>query len=206
MWKIDQEALARIRAAFDESFARGEELGAEVSIWQDGHEVLRLHRGWRDSGETIPWDDETLVLVWSSTKGPAAACVLHALQEKKIGLETPVAAIWPEFAASGKARINLTQLLAHRAGLALLDHEALSVFDLEGVADALAAEPPHWVPDTAHGYAPRTSGLLEKNIPRSVGFGVLDRSSRRGAWTHGADACGEIARLEASGDVRTRAG
>ena len=173
MWKIDQEALARVRAAFEENFTRGEELGAEVSIWQEGHEVLRLHRGWRDSGETIPWGDETLVLVWSSTKGPAAACVLHALQEKKIGLETPVASIWPEFAAAGKGHINLAQLLAHRAGLAVLDHEALSVFDLEGVAEALAAESSHWVPDTAHAYAPRTSGFwLDALVRRLAGMSL----------------------------------
>lgn len=173
MWKIDQDARARVHAAFDENFARGEELGAEVSIWQDGREVLRLQRGWRDSGETVPWNDETLVLVWSATKGPAAACVLHALQEKKVPLDAPVSSIWPEFAAAGKEPITLGELLAHRAGLAVLDHEALSVFDLEGVAAALAAEPAHWAPGSAHGYAPRTSGFwLDALVRRLAGMSL----------------------------------
>ncbi len=173
MWKIDPNTLARVRAAFDENFARGEELGAEMSVWQDGVEVLRLRRGWRESSETVPWDDETLVLVWSATKGPAAACVLHALQEKNIPLSAAVASLWPEFAAAGKERITLAELLAHRAGLAVLDHEALSVFDLEGVAAALAAEPSHWAPGSAHGYAPRTSGFwLDALVRRLAGMSL----------------------------------
>lgn len=173
MWRIDPDALARVRAAFDENFVRGDELGAEVSIWQDGVEVLRLYRGWRESGGTVPWEDDTLVLVWSATKGPAAACVLHALQEKNIPLSATVASLWPEFAAAGKERITLAELLAHRAGLAVLDHEALSVFDLEGVAAALAAEPSHWAPGSAHGYAPRTSGFwLDALVRRLAGMSL----------------------------------
>lgn len=159
MQQINQRALARVRAAFAENFSRGEELGAEVSIWQDGAEVLRLHDGWRDPARTIPWDAETLVLVWSATKGPAAACVVHALQSAKVGLDAPVSSVWPEFAAAGKSRITIAELLAHRAGMAVLEREGLQVTDLEGVAAALAAQRPNWLPGTAHGYAPRTSGF-----------------------------------------------
>ena len=148
-----------MRAAFADNFARGDDLGAEVCVWHDGEEVLRLHAGWRDSAQTQPWDERTLVLVWSATKGPSAACALHALQEREITLDRPVADVWPEFAAAGKERIALWELLSHRAGMAVLGREGLDVFDLEGVEDALAAQPPNWPPGSAHGYAPRTSGF-----------------------------------------------
>lgn len=159
MWTIDVAAVERVRAAFAENFTRGEESGAEVCVWQDGREALRMFDGWRDSSQTEPWDAETLVLVWSSTKGPGAACVLHALQEKGLTLDAPLAEVWPEFAAAGKDQITLAQLLSHRAGLAVLEREGLHVSDLEGVAAALAAQAPNWPPGSAHGYAPRTSGF-----------------------------------------------
>ncbi len=168
MRRIDEETLECVRAAFAENFARGEEQGAEVCVWQDGEEILRLHGGWRDAAQTVPWDGETLVLVWSATKGPAAACVLHALQAAGVGPDATVASVWPEFGAAGKGGITISDLLAHRAGMAVLDREGLDVFDLEGVAAALASQPPNWAPGTAHGYAPRTSGFWMDALVRRL--------------------------------------
>ena len=175
MRRLDEAAVSRVRAAFEENFARGEEIGAEVCVWQDGREVLRYGGGWRDAGQTIPWSADTLVFCWSATKGPAAACALHALQEADISLDTPVASIWPEFAAAGKERITFAGLLAHRAGLAALEKAGLDVFDLAGVAAALAAQAPNWEPETAHGYAPRTFGyLLDAIVRRAAGMPLGD--------------------------------
>lgn len=168
MRRINEAAVDRVRAAFAENFALGEECGAEVCVWQDGREVLRLFDGWRDSSQSEPWDTDTLVIVWSSTKGPGAACVLHALQEKGLTLDAPVAEVWPEFAAAGKEQITLAQLLSHRAGLAVLEREGLHIADLEGVATALAAQAPIWLPDSAHGYAPRTSGFWLDTLVRRL--------------------------------------
>jgi len=88
------------------------------------------------------------------------------LQEADIDLATPVAAVWPEFCTEGKDRITFSELLAHRAGLAVLETTGLDVFDLEGVASALAAQKPNWEPGTAHGYAPRTFGYLLDAVVR----------------------------------------
>lgn len=168
MFAVDEAAKARVEAAFAENFARGEELGAEVCVWQDGREVLRISGGQREPGGSAPWDDDTLVLVWSATKGPAAACVLHALQSHSIPLDAPVASVWPEFASSGKAGVTLAELLSHRAGLAVLERSGLHITDLKGVADALAAQAPNWPPGTAHAYAPRTSGFWLDALVRRV--------------------------------------
>ena len=171
MMRADEAAVARLRAAFEGNFARGEEIGAEVCVWQDGHEVLRFGGGWRDAAETQPWTEDTLVFCWSATKGPAAACALHALQDAGITLEEPVAKLWPEFGAAGKSSVTFADLLGHRAGLAALDAQGLDIFDLEGVASALAAQKPNWTPGTAHGYAPRTFGyLLDAVVRRAAGI------------------------------------
>jgi len=171
MRQLDEAAVTRVQAAFEDNFARGEEIGAEVCVWQDGREVLRFGGGWRDAAKTQPWTEDTLVFVWSATKGPAAACALHALQEAGVSLDAPVVSLWPEFGAAGKERITFAELLAHRAGLAVLEQTGLDVFDLEGVAAALAAQAPNWDPGTAHGYAPRTFGyLLDAIVRRTAGM------------------------------------
>jgi len=170
MIRVGAAALTRVRAAFEDNFARGGEIGAEVCVWQDGREVLRFGGGWRDAAGTQPWTADTLVFCWSATKGPAVACALHALQEAGVSLDTPVAAVWPEFGAAGKENITLSGLLAHRAGLAALEPTGLDLFDLPGVAAALAAQAPQWEPGTAHGYAPRTFGyLLDALVRRTAG-------------------------------------
>ncbi len=164
--RVDGAAAARVRAAFEDNFARGEEIGAEVCVWQDGHEILRYGGGWRDAAQREPWSEDTLVFCWSATKGPAAACALHALQEADIALDAPVTRLWPEFGAAGKSAVTFSDLLAHRAGLAALDRQGIDIFDIEGVASALAAQEPNWSPGTAHGYAPRTFGYLLDTIVR----------------------------------------
>jgi CubicO group peptidase (beta-lactamase class C family) len=175
MMQLDEAAVMRVQAAFGDNFARGEEIGAEVCVWQNGREVLRFGGGWRDAAQTDPWTAETLVFCWSATKGPAAACALHALQEADIPLDAPVSSLWPEFGAAGKERITFSELLAHRAGLAVLDRADLDVFDLEGVASALAAQEPNWPPGTAHGYGPRTFGyLLDAIVRRAAGLPLGD--------------------------------
>jgi CubicO group peptidase (beta-lactamase class C family) len=93
------------------------------------------------------------------------------LQEADISLDAPVTQLWPEFGAAGKSSVTFGDLLSHRAGLAALDRQGLDLFDLEGVASALAAQEPNWVPGTAHGYAPRTFGyLLDAIVRRAAGM------------------------------------
>ena len=159
--------VERLSAAFEENFASRGELGASVCVWQDGREVISFAGGWRDRHESQPWTEDTPVLVWSATKGPAAACVLHAMEACGLNLMTRVADVWPEFAAAGKEEITFAQALSHSAGLPVLDVEA-SIFDHGAVAEAIAAQAPHWTPGTGHGYAPRLFGYFLDEVVRRL--------------------------------------
>nr|MBA3651509.1 serine hydrolase [Chthoniobacterales bacterium] len=75
------ELAARITPLFEENFAHYGELGAALSIWQNGRSLLDLHGGFRDARREQPWTSDTIVLFWSATKGLGSACLLHVLQE-----------------------------------------------------------------------------------------------------------------------------
>ena len=112
--------LERLAELFSENFLWHGELGASLSVWRNGSEILSLADGFCDRQKTRPWLESTLVLVWSAVKGPAAASVLHCLQEHRLSPATRVAEVWPEFAEAGKESITIGQLLSHQAGLAAL--------------------------------------------------------------------------------------
>src|SRR5215475_5445910 len=131
-----EDLRARISPLFEDNFARGNELGAAISIWNRGESVLEVCGGFRDAQRERAWTNETLVLFWSATKGLGSACLLHVLQERGIALEQRVAEFWPEFAQAGKEKITLAQLLSHQAGLPALD-ESVDVLDYAAVVRAL---------------------------------------------------------------------
>ena len=140
--------------------------GASLAVWRNGQPLLSLHGGAAAPGQA--WIAATPCLIWSASKGVAAACTLHALQEHRVPLDTRVAKVWPDFAAAGKDRITLAQLLSHQAGLAAIDQKGLAITDHEAVATSLAAQPPNWPADGSHGYGARTFGFLLDEIVRRV--------------------------------------
>src|SRR5689334_12816265 len=123
--RLNSEQLReRIEPLFRENFSRFGELGAAVSICQNGESILDLHGGFRDRKREQPWNDETITLVWSATKGIGSACLLHVLRENKIEIARRVSEFWPEFAQNGKTYITLAQLVSHSGGLCALDQHA----------------------------------------------------------------------------------
>jgi CubicO group peptidase (beta-lactamase class C family) len=161
------ELLQRLEPLFQENFQKYGELGAAVSVWQNGKPIVDLYGGFGDARREEPWTSDTLVLVWSATKGIGSACVLHALQEHNIDINQRVAAVWPEFAQAGKEEITLAQLLSHQAGLCGLDRR-VDVLDYDAVIQALEAQQPQWPPGTAHGYHVRTFGFLLDELVRRI--------------------------------------
>jgi len=166
--QLDADELrARIGPLFQENFDKFGELGAAVSVWQNGKELLELHGGFCDNRREQAWKNDTLVLIWSATKGLGSACLLHVLQEQKIDIERRVGEFWPEFTQSGKEEITLAQLLSHQAGLATLDLK-VDVLDYASVIDALEKQEPNWTPGSAHGYHARTFGFLLDELVRRI--------------------------------------
>jgi CubicO group peptidase (beta-lactamase class C family) len=161
------QLLQRLKPLFQENFEKFGELGAAVSVWQNGKPILDLYGGFRDAHREKPWIADTLVLVWSATKGIGSACLLHALQEHNIDISKRVAEFWPEFAQAGKDKVTLAQLLSHQAGLCALDRR-VDVLDYDAVIRALEVQKPLWPPGTAHGYHARTFGFLLDELVRRI--------------------------------------
>jgi CubicO group peptidase (beta-lactamase class C family) len=165
---VDPDQLRRrLNPLFQENFEKLGELGAAVSVWQNGKPLIDLYGGFCDAGREKPWTADMLVLIWSATKGIGSACVLHALQQQKIELHCRVADLWPHFAQANKDKITLGQLLSHQAGLCALD-QRVDVLDYDGVIGALEAQAPLWPPGTAHGYHARTFGFLLDELIRRI--------------------------------------
>jgi CubicO group peptidase (beta-lactamase class C family) len=161
------QLLQRLKPLFRGNFEKSGELGAAVSVWQNGKPIIDIYGGFRDARRQHPWAVDTVVLVWSATKGIGTACVLHALQEHEISLDRRVAEFWPEFAQAGKEKVTLAQLLSHQAGLCALDRR-VDVLDYDAVIRALEAQKPLWPPGTAHGYHARTFGFLLDELVRRI--------------------------------------
>lgn len=161
------ELAARIEPLFEENFINRGELGAAVSIWHRGEPVLNLVGGFREARREVPWTNDTIVLLWSATKGLGSACLLHLLQERGIGIERKVAEIWPQFGQAGKNEITFAQLLSHQAGLCALD-QPVELNDYTSVINALEEQRPLWPPGTAHGYHARTFGFLIEELVRRI--------------------------------------
>jgi CubicO group peptidase (beta-lactamase class C family) len=168
------ERFAAVRAAFEANFRDRGELGAAVTVQVGDEVVVDLWGGWADPGRTRPWQRDTLVNVWSTTKGPTALCAHLLVDRGLLDLDAPVAAYWPEFAAGGKSAVLVRHLLSHRAGMAGLrePHSTAQLYDWELTTARLAAMEPWWEPGTQSGYHALTYGFLIGEVIRRI-TGVL---------------------------------
>jgi CubicO group peptidase (beta-lactamase class C family) len=167
MITLTPQRLESVTAWFEENFHIRGDIGASVSIWQQGREWLSLAHGHCDRARSQAWTSNTLVPVWSATKGPAAVAALLALHQAGLPLECPVAEVWPEFVGGGKTEVLFQHLFTHTAGLCALD-ERVSILEYESVIKALENQQPLWVPGTKQGYHARTFGFLLDEIVRRL--------------------------------------
>ena len=163
--------MSGLRQAFEKNFADGVEVGAALRIFRGGEEVVSLCGGFCDSARSVPWNDETLVLIWSATKGVAAACTLHAMQEAGADLHTCIADFWPEFAQTGKGALTLGQVLSHRAGLCALEDPSANILDRESVVRAIEKQTPLLPVEAGPAYGPRVFGFVLDEILRRLAGG-----------------------------------
>ncbi len=170
-----------VRDAFLRNFTQRGERGAAVAVYRDGRKVVDVWAGTKDADGETPWALDTAQTVRSVTKGVAAAVPLLLHQRGQLDLDAPVGTYWPAFKAAGKERTSVRHLLAHRAGVPVLDapltpQEAL---DPERAARALAAQAPVWRPGEDHGYHAHTyswllDGLVRRVTGRSAGRWVAE--------------------------------
>src|SRR5262245_36582006 len=145
-WTAD--GFEGVRDAFAKNFADGQEIGAGFSAYHRGQKVVDLWGGVADEHTGRPWEEDTIVLVFSTTKGMTAVCANKLAQEGKLDVDAPVAEYWPEFAANGKETVPVSFLLSHQVGLAWVEG-AMTLEDAllwDPVVDALAAQAPSWEP------------------------------------------------------------
>lgn len=160
------ERFSGVRAAFEDNFAAGQELGARFSLVERGELVVDLWAGFADRQRAKPFDERTLTPVFSTTKAIAALLIARLVDAGKLDYAQPVADVWPEFAQAGKAAITIEQVMSHQEGLSGFpdEMEPSLWFDWDAVCAKLAAMAPLWPPGTASGYHPITFGYLAGEI------------------------------------------
>ena len=171
--RIDGEVddgFGRVADEFRRNFAARGDVGAALAVYQDGRAVVDLWGGVRDTARALPWERDTMVPVFSTTKGISALVVAALRSKGLLDWDERVATYWPEFAAAGKDAITVRQLLAHEAGLAVLDTRLRTrdLADLDALARILAAQPPAWEPGTRRGYHAISLGLYQNELVRRV--------------------------------------
>ena len=159
-----------VRDAFLANFAAGNEVGASVAVTRDGVPVVDLWAGEAVKGGA-PWQRDTVVNVYSTTKTRASTCVLVLADRGALDLNAPVARYWPEFARNGKDGVLVRHVMSHSAGLSGFDpalERVEDLYDWDGIAARLAAQKPWWTPGEGSGYHAITQGYLQGEIVRRV--------------------------------------
>ena len=166
---VDESAAARVKRSSRCNFVRGVEVGASVAVWQHGRQAFCFCQGWRDGDRELPWTADTMVLVWSATKGLASACLLHALEHAGLDLSTRMAEFWPEFAQNGKESITVGEVVSHRAGLSALTDKSVAKFVITRPSiRAIEGQAPLWDDRGEHGYSPRIYGYIADESVRKL--------------------------------------
>ncbi len=155
---------------FAENFVSRNELGAACSMYVDGAEVVDLWGGVRNRRTREPWQRDTMVIVWSATKGMSGLAIALAVSRGLLDYDERVCRYWPEFAQQGKDRITVRQLLSYQAGLFALDApvDKRVIADLDRLAIILAQQKPEWAPGERQAYSMLSLGFYEGELLRRV--------------------------------------
>ena len=164
------EKFSSARELFENNLISGFERGAAITVEIEGETVVDLWGGTDSKEQNTTWQEDTIVNVFSTTKGMAAVCLLQLIEEGKVNLDDPVAKYWPEFAQEGKDKIPVRYLFCHKSGLCgvttPLPNDAY--YNWDTMVSALAAQKPQWEPGTRHGYHALTYGHLIGEMVRRV--------------------------------------
>jgi CubicO group peptidase (beta-lactamase class C family) len=165
-----EEGFGGVADAFRTNFDEHGDVGAAVSVYSGGRPVVDLWGGVADRAAERPWSRDTIVLVYSCTKGVSAVCANLLIERGLLDPDEPVATYWPEFAQHGKESIPVAWVLSHQAGLATVEAELTldECLAWEPVVHAIEQQRPIWEPGTKHGYHMRTYGWLVGELVRRI--------------------------------------
>ena len=159
-----------LRELFAAKLESGEDLGASLAFNIDGEVVVDLWGGWADEARTVPWTEDTITNVFSTTKSMTSLAALVLVDRGELDLDATVARYWPEFAADGKAGIKVRQLLSHTSGVSGWEQPITleDLYDWDKSTALLAAQAPWWEPGTASGYHALNYGHLIGEVIRRI--------------------------------------
>src|ERR1700750_913485 len=164
------KGFEQVRETFENNFTKMGDLGASYCVTKNGETVVDLWGGYADAAKTKPWEKDTLINVYSTTKTMTALTALLLADRGLIDFKAPVAKYWPEFAANGKANVTVAHLMSHSAGLCGWKETITKddLYDWEKATSLLAAQAPFWEPGTAAGYHAMTQGYLVGEVVRRI--------------------------------------
>lgn len=164
------DRFAQVRGSFEGNLASGADVGASFCATLEGETVVDLWGGWADEARTRPWERDTIVNVYSTTKTMAALTALLVADRGELDFDAPVARYWPEFAANGKQDVKVSHLMSHSSGLSGWKEPIAKevLYDWEKATSLLAAQAPFWEPGTASGYHGMTQGYLVGEVVRRI--------------------------------------
>jgi len=167
---VTHDRYAAARAQFEENLEKGDDVGASFCATVEGEVVVDLWGGFADAAKTRPWERDTIINVYSTTKTMCALTALLVADRGDLDFDAPVAKYWPEFAANGKAEIKVSHLMSHSAGLSGWKEKITTedLYDWEKMTALLAAQAPYWEAGTAPGYHALTQGYLVGEVVRRV--------------------------------------
>ncbi|CAF2538944.1 unnamed protein product [Rotaria sp. Silwood2] len=157
-----------VRDSFKENFVEQRDLGASIAIYHQGKLVVDLWGGWFDRSFTKPYDNNTLQLVFSATKGLVAIANALCVQKGWLNYSELVTKYWPEYGQNGKENTTVADILSHRAGLPFISDPSEQIFNWTAMIHSLEHQRPLWPPGTAHSYHVLTYGWLAGELIRRV--------------------------------------
>ena len=164
------ERFNGVKEVFSNNLDSGADLGASCAVSFKGELVVDLWGGYLDEAKTQPWQEDTIINVYSTTKTMSFLCALLLADRGELDFDANVAEYWPEFAANGKENVKVWHFMDHAAGLSGIDEPmtAQDLYDWDKVCTALAAQTPWWEPGTATGYHAMTQGFLIGELVRRI--------------------------------------
>ena len=162
--------FAGIATLLDANLASGADIGASVCVTVEGETVVDLWGGYADVAQSRPWQRDTIVNVYSTTKTMTALTALLLADRGELDFGQRVAHYWPEFAAAGKGDVTVAHVMSHSAGLSGWKEPITTddLYDWDKATALLAAQAPYWQPGSAPGYHALTQGYLVGEVVRRI--------------------------------------